>query len=239
MSDIHLDASRPATYQKFIRFLHSIQSTAEEIYILGDLFEYWIGDDCVDLLGHQPIVNVFKQLSDSGVKIMIMHGNRDFLIGETFVASFGGRLLPPEHIITAGTRQILLMHGDSLCTDDVEHQAFRKLVLTEQWQNEFLSIPLEVRNATVLGMRRQSEKSKSAKPMEIMDVNQKSVLKTLHQHQVSTMIHGHVHKQGIHKLNLNGVECQRYVLGDWDSGNDGAIEIDSAGKIRLYCPDIA
>ncbi len=237
VSDIHLDPTRQDTYQKFIRYLGSIQAEAEELYILGDLFEYWIGDDALYLLGQAEAATALKQLTENGVKIFIMHGNRDFLIGDDFTSNIGGTLLPAEFMIQIGSQSVLLMHGDSLCTDDIEHQRFRKIVLAKEWQKAFLSLPLQERKARAEAMRSQSENSKAKKQMEIMDVNLNSVTKIMQQYQADILIHGHVHKRGVHQVELNGHKGLRYVLGDWDSNKDGVIRINSAGEFELFCPE--
>ena len=236
ISDIHLDPKRQDTYLKFIRYLDSIAAEAEELYILGDLFEYWIGDDAVSLLGHGTAVNALKQLAKHGVRIFVMHGNRDFLIGEDFVSSFDGRLLGAEHILQIGSHSVLLMHGDSLCTDDVEHQRFREIVLSKQWKKEFLSLNLQDRVARALELRELSENSKAKKHSYIMDVNPETVSEVMQRHETNILIHGHVHKRGIHQVDLKCEKGMRYVLGDWDSSKDGVIRVDSAGDFELYCP---
>ena len=236
ISDIHLDPNRQDTYRKFIRYLRSIAAEAEELYILGDLFEYWIGDDAASLLGHEAAVNALKQLSEDGVRIFVMHGNRDFLIGEEFVSSFDGMLLDAEHILQIGPHFVLLMHGDSLCTDDIEHQRFREIVLSSQWQKAFLSLNLQDRIARALELRELSENSKAKKHSDVMDVNLETVSDVMQRNKTNILIHGHVHKRGIHQVDMKGETGIRYVLGDWDSNKDGVIRIDSAGEIELYCP---
>ncbi len=236
ISDIHLDPNNTDTYNKFQKYLESIKSDAEYLYILGDLFEYWIGDDGLDLLGHRPAVDILRDLSCSGIKIFIMHGNRDFLIGEDFVGHFNGTLIPDPYKIQVKDEPILLMHGDSLCTDDIEHQRYREIVLNPEWQKEILKLSLNERHDRARNMRTQSKKGKLGKNVELMDVNLDSVTDTMHKHGVQTLIHGHVHRTAIHKLKVNGRDALRYVLGDWDSGKDGVIRIDSNGVINLDPP---
>ncbi len=236
ISDIHLDPDNSGTYCKFQEYLGSIKSDAEQLYILGDLFEYWIGDDGLDLLGHRPAVETLKELSEAGIRIFIMHGNRDFLIGEDFVNHFNGSLIPDPHKIIVNGESILLMHGDSLCTDDIAHQHYRKVVLDPDWQGEVLKLSVHERHDRARDMRMQSEKGKLDKNEELMDVNLDSVAETMRQHGVQTLIHGHVHRTAVHKLKVNGRDALRYVLGDWDSGRDGVIRIDSNGVIDLHPP---
>lgn len=236
ISDIHLDPDNKDTYNKFQNYLGSIKSDAEQLYILGDLFEYWIGDDGLDLLGHRPAVEVLKELSESGVRIFIMHGNRDFLIGEEFVGHFNGTLIPDPYKIKVNGQSVLLMHGDSLCTDDVEHQRYRETVLDSEWQKEILKLSVHNRHERAREMRMQSQKGKLKKNEELMDVNLDTVVDTMHKHGVQTLIHGHVHRTAVHNLKVKGRDAIRYVLGDWDSGKDGVIRIDSDGTIDLHAP---
>ena len=237
ISDIHLDPSREDTYNKFRNYLKTIQADADELYILGDLFEYWIGDDGLDLLGHQPAVRALQELSASGTKIFIMHGNRDFLIGEDFLKRFNGTLLADPSIIQLHGESVLLMHGDSLCTDDIAHQRYREIVLDPLWQQEVLKLSLEERLKRALDMRMQSQRGRPDKTPELMDVNLLSVTSTMEQHGVQVMIHGHVHRTAIHHLKVNNNDAVRYVLGDWDSGRDGVIRADADGSINLHPPE--
>ncbi len=236
ISDIHLDPSNTGTYDKFREYLGSIKSDAEQLYILGDLFEYWIGDDGLDLLGHRPAVEVLNELSELGTKIFIMHGNRDFLIGEDFVNRFSGSLIPDPYKIKVKGESILLMHGDSLCTDDIAHQRYREIVLDPDWQREVLKLSVHERRDRARDMRMQSRKGKLDKNEELMDVNLDSVNEAMQEHGVQILIHGHVHRTAVHKLKVNGRDAFRYVLGDWDSGKDGVIRIDSTGEIDLHPP---
>ncbi|MDE0309495.1 MAG: UDP-2,3-diacylglucosamine diphosphatase [Acidiferrobacterales bacterium] len=236
ISDIHLDPKNTDTYGRFRQYLESIKSDAVQLYILGDLFEYWIGDDGLDLLGHRPAVEALKDLSESGVRIFIMHGNRDFLIGNSFIDHFNGTLIPDPYIITVNDEAILLMHGDSLCTDDVGHQRYREIVLDPEWQREVLKLSVHERHDRARDMRMQSETGKIEKNEELMDVNLDAVAQTMHRHDVRILIHGHVHRTAVHKLTVNGRAAYRYVLGDWDSGNDGVIRISPNGEINLYAP---
>ena len=236
VSDIHLDPGRPDTYQKFIDYLNGIASDAQELYILGDLFEYWIGDDAIDYLGHRPIVNVFQSLASKNIGIYVMHGNRDFLIGYDFVNEFDGTLIFDPTVLKIYGQNVILAHGDSFCTDDVEHQKFRTIVNSPEWQEQFLSLPLNVRNERAVEMRKQSETGKLSKSLMLMDVNQSAIVPIMQRHNSKILIHGHVHKPGIYDFNLNGNTVHRYVMGDWDSGTDGVIVMDSSGKINLCQP---
>ena len=185
VSDIHLDPQRAHTYQRFVNFIQSVGEEADAIYILGDLFEYWIGDDAVDYLGHRSILETLKLLSND-VKIYIMRGNRDFLIGEQFAREIDGELLEDPTVVNIYGKRILLTHGDMLCTDDVEHQKFREIVLTKQWQEPFLALPIEERNQRALEMRKQSTMGKQTKSADLMDVNRDAVINILPRHNCST-----------------------------------------------------
>ena len=177
-----------------------------------------------------------KKLSDSGTKIFVMHGNRDFLIGEDFVSHFNGTVIPDPSKIELNGKTVLLMHGDSLCTDDTEHQKYREIVLNPDWQREVLKLSLEDRLQRAQDMRMQSKKGKVSKQPELMDVNLDAVTETMEKNQVQYLIHGHVHRTAVHNLEVNGSNALRYVLGDWDSGKDGVIRIDDDGTIDLHAP---
>ncbi len=235
VSDIHLDPQRVHTYQRFVNFIQTVGKEADAIYILGDLFEYWIGDDAVDYLGHRSILETLKSLSNE-VKIYIMRGNRDLLIGEEFAREIDGELLADPTVIDIYGKRILLTHGDMLCTDDVEHQKFREIVLTKQWQEPFLSLPLEERNQRALEMRKQSTMGKQSKSAEMMDVNRDAVIDILTRYNCRYMIHGHVHKPDVYWFDVNGEPAFRYVMGDWDSNNDGVISLDPSGNFNLFAP---
>ncbi len=234
LSDTHLSPEQPATYEKFCRYLRAIRADADELYVLGDLFDYWIGDDGLDLLGHRPAAEALAELSNAGVKISVMHGNRDFLIGSEFIEVIGASLINDPTTIDIGGEPALLTHGDSLCTDDIEHQRYRKTVLSPEWQKAILELTLPERLNRALEMRATSEKSKTQKSMDLMDVNQDSVIKAMQEFNVNTLIHGHTHRPNVHKFHIDGCEKIRYVLGDWGRGNDAVIRIDSDGNIDLH-----
>ena len=236
VSDIHLNPNNPGTYRRFENYLKTIQPDAENLYILGDLFDYWIGDDAIDLLGHRAASHILCDLADSGTRIHVMHGNRDFLIGEEFLGAFNGTLIPDPHVIKFGEQSVLLMHGDSLCTDDIEHQRYRHIVLSPDWQREILKLPAEERLNRALDMRTQSESGIDKKSAEIMDINQSAVEEAMRKFETRILIHGHVHRTAVHNLNIDGIEARRYVLGDWDSGKDGVIRADAQGNFELYSP---
>jgi UDP-2,3-diacylglucosamine hydrolase len=216
ISDLHLCASRPHITAAFLDFLKNTASKAVALYILGDLFEYWAGDDDIHDLHHQSIISAIKRLADTGVKLYLMHGNRDFLISNEFCDAAGVALLPDPSIINLHDKTVLLSHGDDLCTDDVEYQKFRLQVRTAKWQEDFLKLPLQVRKDQIKTIRTRSEHEKSQKSMQIMDVNQAAVdrvLKTYHYPEL--LIHGHTHRPNEHHILLGGHNITRWVLGDW------------------------
>ena len=233
---MHLDVSRTETYEKCLQFLDSIQSDAEELYLLGDLFEYWIGDDAVDIVGHRPFVTAMQNLSANGIRILVMHGNRDFLLGNQFTNQFNGTLIPDPYVIKINGQSVLLMHGDSLCTDDIEHQKYRKIVLSPEWQQQILQLDIAERQRRAIEMRSQSENTKTSKSMEIMDVNLDAVKSVMREYKSKILVHGHVHKANVHAVEIDGEKALRYVLGDWDSGNDAILKVDSEGKFHLLRP---
>jgi UDP-2,3-diacylglucosamine hydrolase len=186
-----------------------------QVYILGDLFEFWIGDDGRDALGHEDVEDIIRTAVDRGLKVYFIHGNRDFLVGSSFETRTGCEILPDPTLITLGADKVLLTHGDALCTDDIEHQEARKVMLTSKWKFAFLNKAIDDRVNSALSLRRKSSISKQSKSMEIMDVNQSHVEKVMRDHGVFKMIHGHTHKPAVHDFMLDNVPARRYVLGDW------------------------
>ena len=175
ISDLHLCASRPEITSSFIDFLQVTAVNAEALYILGDLFEYWAGDDDMEDIHHQTVINALKKLAETGVRIYFMHGNRDFLIGADFCQVANVTLLQDPTLIDLYGKKTLLSHGDTLCTDDIDYQAFRRQVRQTKWQSEFLSQPLPERKAQIENIRMRSEQEKTGKSNEIMDVNPEAV----------------------------------------------------------------
>lgn len=216
ISDLHLKTEQPETIGLFLDFLAGEASEAEALYILGDLFEAWLGDDLL-LPGYESILEAMKRLSDSGVSLYVMHGNRDFLLGERFAQLTGATLIDDPCVIDLYGTPTLLMHGDLLCTDDLPYQAMRKQLRDPHWINAFLEKPPEERIDFARQLRERSQKETGEKDEAIMDVNQKTVLQTLRQHEVSRLIHGHTHRPAIHPLEYEDHNATRYVLGDWGS----------------------
>ncbi|MDH3379643.1 MAG: UDP-2,3-diacylglucosamine diphosphatase [Gammaproteobacteria bacterium] len=215
ISDLHLTPERPQILELFLQFLDHDARNAEALYILGDLFEYWIGDDAAEQLGHQSILHGLRRLTDSGIPVYVMHGNRDFLIGSDFCRQTSTTLLPDPTTLMLYGRAIVILHGDSLCTDDTEHQRFRAAVREQTWQDEFLAKPIRARLAIAKQLRQQSDRNKQTKNPVIMDVNEQSVRDVMKIHGVNVLIHGHTHRPGFHTLNSGRQRTQRIVLGDW------------------------
>lgn len=193
-----------------MEFLQRDAAGAERLYILGDLFEYWLGDDAPTPVG-QAVAAALKQLSDSGVEVFFAHGNRDFLLGEDFAAAAGMTLLPEETVVDLYGAPTLLMHGDSLCTDDVVYQEIRKMLRDPAWQKDFLQKSPQERVSWALKAREMSADHKDGVGMDIMDVNQKAVSEAFSRNDVRHMIHGHTHRPAVHEHD----DTQRVVLGDW------------------------
>ena len=224
ISDLHLSEERAEANERFFDFIESEARRADALYVLGDLFEYWIGDDDLDAPFNAVIVGFFRRLTAAGTRLYFMHGNRDFLVGERFGAATGAALLPDPSIADG----VLLMHGDTLCTDDLDYQAWRRTARSAAWQRDFLDKPLAERRATVQGLREKSVEVIQAKPAEIMDVNEGAVREALRHHGVTRLIHGHTHRPGVHRLEIDGRRCERWVLPDW-YGRGGYLEIKDGG----------
>lgn len=215
ISDLHLEESRPDITEAFLGFLDGTASGVDQLYILGDFFEAWIGDDERTPLQEQ-IAAALRKLRDSGTDIFLMHGNRDFLIGEDFCERAGATLLDDPTVIDLHGTPTLLMHGDSLCTADVEYQKFRANMRNPQWQQMILQRPLEDRQQMARQLREISMAKNQGKEEFIMDVTPEEVIKDMEAHGVQHMIHGHTHRPAVHELIANGLPAKRIVLGDWD-----------------------
>ena len=217
ISDLHLHAERPDGIEQFLTFMRTDARAASALYILGDLFEAWIGDDDTDP-GHAPIIAALAELRREDVPCFFMHGNRDFLVGKRFTAATGCVLLDDWHVIEIAGQRAVLTHGDLLCTDDTSYQALRSTVRDPAWQREFLAKSLDERRAIVTELRERSKTETAEKPAEIMDVNQTAVEAALRQHGVSILVHGHTHRPAVHEFVANGSPATRIVLGDWYDG---------------------
>lgn len=236
ISDLHLDAGLPRVTHLLELFAENESSGAEAVYILGDLFEVWVGDDD-DRPATRHFIDILRRMTATGTPVYVMHGNRDFLLGEKFCADTGCRLLPDPSVIELYGRRVLLMHGDSLCTDDVEHQKTRQLLRSEAWQNEFLARPLADRIGLAKQYRHMSREQTRNKPEAIMDVNADAVSKIMQEYDVDELIHGHTHRPAIHDISIDGKPARRIVLGDWNScGSVLRVENDKR-SLEAYCPD--
>ncbi len=214
ISDLHLDASRPAATDAFLRFLNDEAARSNALYILGDLFEYWIGDDAYSA-HDRSVIEALARLTNSGVRCFIMHGNRDFLLGDKFCRDSGAILIADPTLIYVGGESVLLSHGDFLCTDDVGYQRFRKIVRSTVFRSIYPRLPMSLKQWLAQTARKKSVNSHGFKPPEILDVNQAAVEKTLTEFEVRTILHGHTHRPGIHEFSLNDGTVRRIVLGDW------------------------
>jgi len=214
ISDLHLDESRPGIVAQFERFLGATAPGAEALYILGDLFEYWVGDDGLALPFPRRMADALKGTARA-LPVFFMHGNRDFLVAAGFARDTGVELLPdPAQIDLYGTRT-LLMHGDTMCTEDREYQAFRAQVRDPAWQRGMLAMPIAQRVAMARGLREKSETAKGGKSMEIMDVTPSAVERAFRESGCDLMIHGHTHRPARHEHVVDGRKRVRWVLPDW------------------------
>ena len=234
VSDLHLSAQMPKTAAAFFRFLNEETSTTRQLYLLGDIFEYWAGDDDLNDPFNRKVVDALRALKDKGVALYWMAGNRDFLVGDAFAQATGMTFLPDPNIANIGGKRMLLVHGDAQCTDDKDYMEFRSQVRNPVWQSAFLAKPLAERKMIIEGMRAGSRDAQREKSMAIMDVNPNEIDRLFDAHQVDIMIHGHTHRPAIHR------EAQRvrYVLSDWDCDGDvtrgGWIAADSTGQLHVY-----
>lgn len=238
ISDLHLQASHPRTTQAFLEFLKCHAMHAQQLYLLGDLFEYWAGDDDLDAPHIKTVVDAIRQVSDAGIKVFWIAGNRDFLVGEDFSAATGATILPDPFVATIAGRQMVLTHGDAQCTDDVAYMAFRNQVRQPAWQQQFLAQPLSQRKAIIDGMRNASRAAQQSKSMEIMDVNAAEIAALFQASGTSLMIHGHTHRPARHEYQDSDGMQVRYVLPDWECDSEpargGWIAIGLDGAIKCF-----
>lgn len=228
ISDLHLRPDAAALQDVLLRFLHGPARTADAVYLLGDIFEYWLGDDA-SLDRYPEVCAALGELSAAGAPLYFMHGNRDFMVGREFERATGVKLLPQSLVLNLHGTPTLLLHGDSLCTDDLEHQRFRALALDPANQARLLALPIAQRENMAQALRMHSKEKKSYAPQDIMDVNQGSVAAELRKHGVSQMIHGHTHRPKIHEWTLDGNRVKRIVLPDWHDGHGGMLVCDERG----------
>lgn len=227
ISDLHLEEKRPDITRAFLHFLATRAPQAEALYILGDFFEVWIGDDGMTPFQHE-IAQALRTLSDSDTRIYLMHGNRDFLIGKRFCREAGCILLSDPHKVQMGGEPVLLMHGDSLCTLDVGYMKLRRWLRNPLSLLILRNLPLSTRQKLARKLRNESRTQTQMKASEIVDVTPEEVAKVMTKYGVRTLIHGHTHRPAVHELNVNGQQARRIVLGDWDH-QGWALQIDDEG----------
>lgn len=227
ISDLHISEARPGTLQLLLQFLAGRARQAEALYILGDLFDAWIGDDF-----ENPAIARIKaglhELAAGGGRIHFMHGNRDFLLGEAFCAQCGIELLPDPWVVELYGTRTVLTHGDLLCTDDLSYQAYRAYVRKPEVIRDFLSKPIEQRISVAAELRARSGEANSMKAEDILDVNQAAVEGMLRTQGVNRMIHGHTHRSKLHLIPLDGIEAQRYVLPEWHEEHAGMLRVSGS-----------
>ncbi len=234
VSDLHLCSGRPRINRSFFGFLEREAKSADALYILGDLFEYWAGDDDLGDPFNATVVAALARLVGSGVPAYLMHGNRDFVIGDAFARASGVTLLADPALLSLHGQPVLLMHGDTLCTLDQDYQAFRREARSETWIRNLLNRPLAERKAAIEALRRQSEQEKRGKPAEIMDVAPAEVEAALRHHGYPRLIHGHTHRPARHVHVVDGHACERWVLADWYlSGSYLACDASGCRAVQL------
>jgi UDP-2,3-diacylglucosamine hydrolase len=216
VSDIHLAPDRPDLSAAFLSFLSGPAREASGVYILGDLFDAWLGDDDLAHPAWRPIIQGLRHLSDGGATLHVQHGNRDFLLGDAFARACGARLMPEAELTTIEGETTLLIHGDQLCTDDHAYLAWRKQARDPRWQAQFLALPLDQRRLLAAELRAASSAQKAEKPAEIMDVNAHTVAAALRAAGQVRLIHGHTHRPARHEHWIDGVRCERWVLPAWE-----------------------
>jgi UDP-2,3-diacylglucosamine hydrolase len=232
VSDLHLDPSRPAAIEAFVALVRGPAQAADGVYLLGDVFEAWLGDDDDAPLAGR-IAAELRMLADAGVPVAFMRGNRDFLLGQAYADRCGMRLLPDACVVDLYGEPTLLLHGDTLCTDDIGYQAFRRQVRDPQWQAGFLAQPLGARRAFAAAARAASAKHQADISETISDVSPTTVEATFRQYGLRRMIHGHTHRAATHPLSVDGRECERIVLADWyDNGEVLEVRPDRSASRR-------
>ncbi|MDD1507366.1 UDP-2,3-diacylglucosamine diphosphatase [Pseudomonas sp. CNPSo 3701] len=227
ISDLHLEEERPDITRAFLHFLDTRARQAEALYILGDFFEVWIGDDAMTPF-QRGIAEALRRLSDSGTRVYLMHGNRDFLLGKAFCREAGCTLLGDPHMVTLDGEKVLLMHGDSLCTLDVGYQKMRRLLRNPLSLFILRNLPLTTRHKLARKLRSESRSQTRMKASDIVDVTPEEVQRVMAQYGVQTLIHGHTHRPAVHELQVDGQPARRIVLGDWDK-QGWALQIDENG----------
>jgi len=237
ISDLHLQVSHPRTAAAFFRFLAERAIHAESLYLLGDIFEYWAGDDDLETPFNAEVADALLQLTGHGVAVYWMAGNRDFLVGQGFAQTAGLHLLAEPHVATIGGQRVALVHGDAQCTGDTKYMAFRAQVREPAWQQQFLAMPLSQRKAIIAGLREGSRAAHTEKSYDIMDVAPPAVAALHDATGADTIIHGHTHRPALHR---DG-QRRRFVLPDWELDEEpvrgGWIAIDADGNITRHALD--
>ncbi len=240
-SDVHLHPSVPHTTQAFTDFLQRFATKAQQLYLLGDLFEYWAGDDDLTTPYNKQIADAIHTVSKSGTAVFWIAGNRDFLVGTEFAKATCMTLLPDPYVMNISGQRVLLTHGDAQCTDDHAYMTFRAQVRQSDWQKQFLAMPLTQRKAIIDGMRSGSREAQRNKSYEIMDVNAEAITSLFRESGATVMIHGHTHRPAIHNYQVDGEKRVRHVLPDWDCENHpahgGWLAMTPDGSIRQFAFD--
>ena len=228
LSDLHLSATRPAAVDAFHAFARGPAKQASAVYLLGDLFDWWLGDDQLSDPLAASVAASIRSIADHGVPVFFARGNRDFLLGARFEQATGARLLPEQHVVALAGKPTLLLHGDELCTGDIEYQRYRARIRTANAARRLLAFPYFVRRAIAWYLRRKSRDANALKPESIMDVSDDAVADAFRRHAVTRMVHGHTHRPARHAHTVDGMTCERVVLADWhDRGH--YLEIDEIG----------
>lgn len=227
ISDLHLEEERPDITRAFLHFLATRACQAEALYILGDFFEVWIGDDAITPF-QQSIADALRALSERGTRIYLMHGNRDFMLGKGFCRAAGCTLLGDPSVVELGGQRVLLMHGDSLCTRDEGYMRLRRLLRNPLSLFILRHLPLSTRRKLARKLRNESRAQTRIKASDIIDVTPELIPRVLAEHGVRTLIHGHTHRPATHELEVDGRPARRIVLGDWDQ-QGWALQVDESG----------
>lgn len=228
ISDLHLGPGEPQALAAFRRFAADVAPQAEALYILGDLFEYWAGDDDIDDPVHREAVAVLHGIAQGGTRIFLMRGNRDLLMGQALAQACGASLLADPALLDLYGTPTLLSHGDTLCTHDAEYQHYRAQVHDPEFQRQFLARPLAERKAYIEQLRTRSTDEKRYKDSALMDVSDEAVAELLREHRYPRLIHGHTHRPMRHEHRVDGHICERWVLGDWHERGH-ALHCDAGG----------
>ena len=236
ISDLHLSAETPRIARRFEDLLAGPVREADGLYILGDLFEYWAGDDDGADPFNARMLGALRAATEAGTPIHFLAGNRDFLVGEGFAAATGVTLLSDPYVLSVPAWQFVLSHGDALCTDDREYQAFRQQVRNPEWQRGFLAQPLATRKQMIAAIRQRSEATKREKDAAIMDVNPGATEDFLRDYGYATLIHGHTHRPATHDHIVDGIHCQRWVLSDWHEEAGEVLVWDGSALERRVLP---